>query len=198
MRPAFTADGRCGALNQKDAFTPGAKLAMGALYRAELAHLCRERLGMNIVRDRFSFADADVQAELVNEFSQRRRAIEGYLADVGLSSAEASAYAALATREAKEHVPLPQLVAEWDTRAHDLGLTIKPIGISAPAAEPSRNEVESLKDAAVKAAVERITQTQSTFNDLELIRRTAEEGAASGTLCSAGVVGCGSSGCGIA
>ena len=175
MRPAYTADGRSGALDQRDFFQPNLKLALGALFRAEASHLCEERFGMKVVRDGFAFKIEHVPDTAVEGMSKRRRGIEEHLQESGYTGAKASAIATLATREPKEHVPLPALVAKWENELAELGFGPKEMAQCYNQPLPEREPLETRKADALRIALERVTEQRSAFSDLELIRYVAEE-----------------------
>lgn len=81
--------------------------AIGAAYRAELAHELR-RLGFVIERDREFFRIAGVPMELEKELSKRSAEIREAAQDSGLSSAAAKDVHALATRTDKADNPRAQ------------------------------------------------------------------------------------------
>lgn len=179
-RPAFAADGRVGALDQRSLFQPQLKMALGALFRAEAAFLSEKRFGMKTLRKGFGYEVEGIPANVVDAMSQRRRAIEAHLSEHGLSTARAAAYATLATREAKVHIPLPELLTRWESEFTKLGFGPEQAEGCLNRVCPYTDSIERRQEAALGIALEHSTKHQSYFSDLELIRRVAEEGQGRG------------------
>ena len=114
-------DGTWGALNEKEIFEW--KMALGAVYRAELAAEIKKNLGFGIEADREFFRIMGIPKELEEEFSKRRSQIEAALAEKGLSGGKASEVAALDTRKAKEATDAEVLREEWAKIAGEHGVT---------------------------------------------------------------------------
>ena len=115
------ADGTWGALNEKEIFEW--KLALGAVYRAELSSELNKNLGFETSTDREYFRITGIPKELEEEFSKRRAQIEAALAEKGLSGGKASEVAALDTRKGKEVVEAEILREEWKKIAGEHGIT---------------------------------------------------------------------------
>ncbi len=115
------ADGTWGALNEKELFEW--KMALGAVYRAELSSEINKKLGFGIEADREYFRLAGIPPELEEAFSKRRAQIEAALAGKGLSGGKASEVAALDTRKGKEVVEAEILREEWKKIAAEYGVT---------------------------------------------------------------------------
>lgn len=99
------------------------KMALGAYYRAELAHRLHQ-LGLKTERDGRSFAVSGVPAEVCKEFSRRSAQIEARakeLAAAGITGTKAKEIAALETRRAKESLPGDGLQVDWLARAEGAG-----------------------------------------------------------------------------
>jgi len=115
-------DGTTGSLESKPLYDH--KMIAGAVYRAHLAHLLQERLGLRIVRHGTTFEIADVPKDLCDHFSKRRHQIEMKLGEKGLETAAAAAVAALDTRQAKAAVPpRRELFAQWQQIGAQFGFT---------------------------------------------------------------------------
>lgn len=112
-------DGRVSSLDSRQIMRW--QKAIGAAYRAELAHGLRQ-LGYHVERDGDAFRLAGISREADREFSQRRQQIEARLRELGLSDAKSSENVALETRKAKAELPREQLEAQWTARAQALGL----------------------------------------------------------------------------
>ncbi|MEC4682530.1 MAG: MobF family relaxase [Nitrospirota bacterium] len=119
------ADGTWGALNEKELFEW--KLALGAVYRAELSSELNKNLGFETSADREYFRLDGIPKELEEEFSKRRAQIEAALAGKGLSGGKASEVAALDTRKGKEVVEAEILREEWKKIAGEHGITAESI-----------------------------------------------------------------------
>ncbi len=165
------ADGTTGTILSRPLYV--SKMAAGALFRAELSHLLETRLGLAIERDGASFRVRGVPKPLCDEFSKRRRLIEAELSLRGHDSARAAAAAALDTRDVKTHVPLERLQAVWGELRLSHGFTEE-----SAMALLGRSLVRTVafeRERATKDALTRLTERQSTFSKLDLLRHLAEE-----------------------
>ncbi len=170
-------DGTVGAIESRPFFR--AKMAAGALYRAELAYQLQRQLGISIIRNGALFEVEGVPAELIARFSSRRHAIEEHLAAQGLTGAKASAVAALATRPAKEQAALDTLLREWQSVGPAYGFGPEQLRAVLNRATIGA-DVQPLADQALAEALKRITHQNSHFSHADLIRRVAEEAAGQG------------------
>ncbi len=164
-------DGTTGALFGPSLFR--AKMAAGALFRAELAHLIETEIGLATVRDRSSFRVAGVPQELVEKWSSRRHEIEEALARKGLTSAKAAAVAALDTRGQKVLLPRSELYSRWQNESLAHGFTGQVVEALCHRAHRCDSETEALT--ATRLALARLTAHQSHFSERELVRFAAEE-----------------------
>jgi len=107
------ADGTTGSLKTDDLFR--VKMALGATYRAELAHGLRQELGYKIVpRTKGLFEIAGVPETLRDSQSTRHMEIRDALGhDTALDPAGA-AMAALHTRSTKGHIDREALLKKWN------------------------------------------------------------------------------------
>lgn len=124
---AQRADGSWGAADQGPLLFN--KLALGALFRAELASSLLE-LGLQIERDGSSFRLGAIPEAADSEFSKRRQQIKQAMAERGTSGAKAADTAALATRPGKEALDAIEaelLRADWQQRAAAHGVTSESI-----------------------------------------------------------------------
>jgi len=117
---AQRADDSWGGIQSREIFAR--KMALGAYYRAALAHELRA-LGFEVERDGRSFRLAGMDQRLERRFSKRRSEIEQTLAEAGARSAKASEVAALRTRQRKERLDRAELAARWEQEAAELGVT---------------------------------------------------------------------------
>lgn len=165
-------DGTFGALHTGKLFH--AKMAAGALYRAELSRRLELR-GYAVERTANTFEIRGVPASLVEAFSQRRAEIKRALAERGLSSARAAAVAALDTRSVKEHIAREQLVVQWRQAASE-----HHFGVAAAAALRrsgllrSPRQIRAEMQAAVAEAKNRLSHSASHFSRRDLLRGVAE------------------------
>ena len=104
-------DGTTGSVLSRPFFQQ--KLALGAMYRTELAAGLQRELGITVEPDRVGFHVAGVPRPLCRHFSQRRQQIERQLEERGDSGAVAAKVAALDTRTAKTATPAENLFAVW-------------------------------------------------------------------------------------
>lgn len=163
-------DGTTGTIESRPLYRH--KMAAGALYRAELAHLLGQ-LGLTARREKTWFEVEGVPQALVEEFSKRRREVVAALASRCVDNAAAAAVAALTTRRVKEHVARDELFTAWRATGAAYGFT--PEQVRGLFGNPPQREAVPGADPLVHAAAEKITQRQSHFSRADLVRRTAEE-----------------------
>jgi len=119
---ALRHDGTTGALESSYFYRN--KMIYGALFRAQLAHLLQERLGLRTVRQRDFFAIPGIPKTVADAFTERRPVILAKLAEKGVYSAAAAEVATLETREQKKStLSRSQLVDHWRKKAASLGIT---------------------------------------------------------------------------
>jgi conjugative relaxase-like TrwC/TraI family protein len=160
---ASRADGTFGALSSEELFRN--KMALGALYRAELAQRLSQRLGLRLVAERTWFELVGVPASLITAHSQRRAEIQAALKEYGEDNAIAAKEAALRTRRAKDLVPRAELSRRWRELAAEHGFI--------PDRDLVRGPVPGRLNPA--RAVAEITEGQSYLGERELVRRVAEQ-----------------------
>lgn len=160
------------------------KLAAGAVYRAELSNQLEKRLGVVLERRQSWFEVQGIPAELIDDFSKRREQVEKALSDRGATGAKAAAKLALATRQAKEHLPRAELLPEWQEVGRRLGFTSENVN-SLMGRQLPRQDLAARVGACIRAAAERITRQESHFPERELVRRAAEEAQTMGIPASA-------------
>jgi conjugative relaxase-like TrwC/TraI family protein len=112
-------DGTSGTIQSRLFFQH--KLLLGSIYQTELAHGLQQRLGLRIEPARVGFHIVGVPKELCRAFSARRQQIEQWLQARAETGSVASKQAALATRAAKQAVPLAELEWQWRRLAQDYG-----------------------------------------------------------------------------
>ena len=169
------ADGTWGALNEKEIFEW--KMALGAVYRAELASEIEKNLGIGIEADREYFRLAGIPSELEEEFSKRRTQIEAALASKGLSGGKASEVAALDTRKGKEVVEAEILREEWTEIAAEYGVTAESIQTLRSLEKESKHDSFSLD---WPELFRKLTATEAIFQEKDLFRISGVAGSQSG------------------
>jgi conjugative relaxase-like TrwC/TraI family protein len=158
------------------------RLAAGYLYEAQLRQELTQRLGLEWTEPVKGMAELErVPEETIRAFSTRRQSLVEHMEALGTEGFAAARVAALATREAKEQIDLPQLREDWQARAAEHGLGRRELEALVPerARMPCRVECEQL--AAHLLAPDGLTATQTTFTMPELVRAVAGrliEGAA--------------------
>lgn len=159
------------------------KMAAGAIYRVQLATELQKRLEVPIEQKKSWFEVSHVPKELVEHFSKRRQAIEAALGSRGLESASAAAFAALATREAKELVPSREdLFSRWRGESLRIGVQGSP-STESPSRTRKLNPKRELTDA-ISAAVAHLSTFESHFAKRDLVRQTAERAQGKGLTAS--------------
>jgi len=150
------------------------KMALGALYRAQLAYELEERLGLEIERDRFSFQVKGIAKEVCEHYSKRRAAIEKELGAKGLESAVAAAIAAKESREIKEVVPpRATLFRQWREEVERVfGLTSD--HARALKGKAANHFLAKTGSDALTEALVNLTVQESHFTATEFTRRLAE------------------------
>ena len=199
---AVRADGTTGALESKAFYE--SKMAVGALYRAELSGRLQE-LGYQIEPSEEAFEITGVPQSLIKEMSKRRAEIETALENRGDEGARAAAFAALDTRTVKEHIAREILVEQWREVAegHDFGPeAVRSLRSPAPQQEakpsqqgaipdlfqesarqgkPSAETLPHVFDDALRQLVEigldRVMAHNSHFGELDLVAAVAHESA---------------------
>ena len=174
------ADGTTGAFDGRPLFYRHMKMAVGALFRAELS---KELAALGLVSYRPTRTNGklaswfELQAvpfELVSEFSKRRQQIEKWLRETGRSGAKAAERAALVTRAKKETITRDERFPAWQDTGLQFGFSKQCAEKAFLEASPSRIEKEQPKTV-VERAISRITSERAHFSRLELLRFSAEE-----------------------
>jgi conjugative relaxase-like TrwC/TraI family protein len=125
------------------------RLAAGYLYEASLRHELARDLGVRWTETVKGMAEIEgLPEETLRAFSTRRRALGELMEALGTSGFAASRVAALATRERREVVDLPELRRSWLARAAEMGLGAEELRAlldrELVSREPDRIEVEEL------------------------------------------------------
>jgi conjugative relaxase-like TrwC/TraI family protein len=142
---------------------------LGAFYRAELAREV-QTLGYNVrlTHNDGRFELAHLSREHIEAFSNRTRAIDRQLKDLGKDRATASArereLATLTSRKGKNQIDRDELLQEWKTRSDTLGIDYTPdVARILSDAERQRRITD-----AVKFAIEHLAERQSLVRHEEL------------------------------
>jgi conjugative relaxase-like TrwC/TraI family protein len=163
------ADGEWRALDG-EAILRTYRLAAGYLYEAELRHELTRRLGLSWREPAKGMGELErVPEEAVRAFSTRRQSLVEHMEAFGTVGFSAARIAALATREAKEEVDLPQLRRKWERRAAEHGLGRRELRAlsSGPVRTHARVNHEEL--APRLFAIDGLTAKRSTFTMPQLV-----------------------------
>ncbi|AIA31561.1 MobF family relaxase [Leptospirillum ferriphilum] len=173
------ADGTWGALNEKEIFEW--KMALGAVYRAELAGEMVKELGFGIEADREYFRLAGIPPELEEEFSKRRAQIETALKEKGWAGGKAAEVAALDTRKGKDATDAEVLRDQWTKIAGEYGVTAESLQSLRSLEKESNHDSLSLDRPEL---FRKLTALEAVFQEKDLFR-------AAGVACSQGGRGLG-------
>lgn len=170
------ADGKWRSIESLHLFE--SKMGAGAVYRSALA-IELQKLGYEIAstdRDG-AFEIAGVSPEAIHEFSTRRQEIVESLMSRGLSGPEASAQAALMTRNSKTPENRSELGQEWSERASAIGFDASRLVDQAR----ERGDVSQATTAgdiarALRNALSRLSDQEAAFKHADLVRWTLANG----------------------
>lgn len=96
--------------------------AIGAVYRAELAHQLQANLGLEVERKGAAFEICGVPDKIIKAFSKRKEDMKLRAAELGFSSAKAMDIIAHRTRAAKNNnLSFPELQRDWQEEARSYG-----------------------------------------------------------------------------
>lgn len=171
MNVGVRPDGTTGTVVSRDFYQH--KMTAGAIYRAQLAFLLHNRLGLESTRCRTWFELVGVSSPLCDFFSKRRQQIEAKLGELGVETASAAAFATLATRSVKSLVlPRKELFNKWRADARDQGVSFEEFKTQRV---PSKltGDHKAYREALAEA-VAVVTQQQAYFSEKDLLRRTME------------------------
>lgn len=107
-------DGTTGAILSKPCYN--AKMALGALYRVELASELK-RLGLQIIEKDSLIEVVGVPERVIRAFSKRREQIEESLSSIAHPSAADAARAAIETRQVKKETSRSEIFKQWREEA---------------------------------------------------------------------------------
>ncbi len=151
------------------------QLALGAMYRAELAASLLE-MGLQIERDGSSFRLVAIPEAADLEFSKRRQQIKQAMAERGTSGAKAADMAALATRKGKEVLDAGLLQEDWQQRAAQHGVTSESIEAARMQVLAQAQDADAQAPALVYDRAEvfkSLTLGESTFDEAAIWREVA-------------------------
>lgn len=154
------------------------KMAAGTVYRAALA-VRLEALGFETERTHADgrFEISAIPEPVVGLFSTRRQQIESKLAQWEGEGAATSARAALMTRTSKKNADLPQLRAEWNRAAQDLGFdAAATLAAHAPRLQPNEPGTIPHADDALRRAIDRLSEHEAVFTHADLVAAVLAEG----------------------
>lgn len=170
------ADGKWRSIESLHLFE--SKMGAGAVYRSALA-IELQKLGYEIAstdRDG-AFEIAGVSPEAIHEFSTRRQEIVESLMGRGLSGPEASAQAALMTRNSKTPENRAELGQEWSERASAIGFDASRLVDQArERGDVSRAATAGDIARALRNAISRLSDQEAAFKHSDLVRWTLANG----------------------
>lgn len=166
-------EGKTSALETKQVYL--AKMAAGALYRAELAYQLERRLGLfaELRSKDTSFDLRGVPKELCDMFSTRRSEVLDLMEAKGLSGPVAASYAALETRAAKIHISREELFQQSRAVGKEFGWSMEEAHALMKGPQKERDHGDVLKQVC-EEATSKITEQAACFRERDLLRRVAE------------------------
>ena len=172
-------DGTTGAIDSRFLFQKRMKMALGAMFRAELAKEIGKELGLETYRPergrkkkQASWWELRGVAEhVVTAMSKRRQQIERWLKAHGLSGAKSSEKAAVATREGKKQHTWQELNDGWAKQGEELGFgRAEAEGLFAGRAQAKNS---SPAEDVAKRAIAELEKTKARFTQNEVLEATA-------------------------
>jgi len=184
---AIRPDGSIGAWDARRLFRGGMKHTLGALFRAEFSRELRE-LGIGThrpekeekPREKAWWFELDaVPKSLCDEMSKRRKAVEKWMRQRGLTGTKAAQLATLETREKKQAFSQQELDQAWSELGRQHGFGQVEVQQAFEVFDPVDQEAQAR--ASLERAVAKLTKERARFSDLELLRFTAEEAQSTGS-----------------
>ena len=173
LNACVRADGSTGAILTKEIFR--LKMIAGLIYRQELGHQLRKRLGVDLQAKKTWLEIAGIPEAVMEMFSKRRKEVLDYLAKMGKDDAVSAAYAAKVTRQSKKLVPRRELFQEWSRQAREEhGFTHESFADLCKPYRPCRSPI------GLQAAIDTLLKDQSYFTDRQFLRRVLERNQATG------------------
>lgn len=154
------------------------KMAAGAIYRAELAHLLQQRLGLALERVQSWFELQDFSREtgkyqgLMNHWSTRRQEIEAHEPH-NAREAQAVAYA---TRAEKQELPArSRLFTQWQETGREYGFGAEQAQKLVKASREQTSVTQKFQEwRTIREAASRVVRSESHFARRDLVRFMAE------------------------
>lgn len=166
-------DGTTGSIVTKEIFR--LKMIAGLIYRQELGHLLKRRLGLSLRQERSWFSVDGISKSLITRFSSRRIEILAHLERMGKSDAVSAALAAKATRKEKERAPRNDLFEEWGRIAREeFGFTHENAAALCGSYQPCR------KPLGLASSIDDLLRQGNFFTERQLLRRMLERNQATG------------------
>lgn len=125
INACLRADGTTGTIRSRDLYEH--KMAAGAVFHLELAHLLFKELGLVTVRDKdnpWTFKLPGVSEELCQEQSKRSEEILKLAIEAGWDSPQVRSRLAIASRKPKGHVELSDCSHKWQETGQAFGFGI--------------------------------------------------------------------------
>ena len=154
------------------------RLAAGYLYEAHLRSELSRRLGVRWTEPVKGMAEIEgVPEEAIRAFSTRRQSVVEHMEAMGSSGFAAARVAALATRERKQAIELPELREAWIVRAAEMGLGANELR-SILGRDPAARDMLDLP----AIATEDLTARQTIVTAPDLVRAVAGAGRDGATV----------------
>lgn len=170
LNAALRADGTPGALYTKPLYQH--KMAAGAVYRAELARVLHETLGLTLRASEFGFELHGVPKRVMDFFSKRRAEIDAAVNKYGWKSPRVSELAALSTRSTKDRAPQASLHAHWRLQTRKLGFSSDSATSLLSRARPLEHlEIPELIDESVRECARELAETKGQFYERDLLAK---------------------------
>jgi conjugative relaxase-like TrwC/TraI family protein len=197
MNIGVRADGKTSALETHDLFRM--RLTAGAYYRAEVARLSKEELGLRFERIEKNCIELWGRVkELCAHWSTRSKEIDEYVKEHGISNGgKGKAFACTETRSKKDmERSREENLQRWKEEAKEMGHTYDSLyqsmrreSLLQKAKDPHLSLTEKERKEAVKAEItatvkERLFKEQSHFTQVKLAQTVAEESQLSGLTIS--------------
>jgi conjugative relaxase-like TrwC/TraI family protein len=159
-------DGRTRSIVSKPIFKN--KMLLGAMYRAYLAQLLYEKLGLVAERKGTAFELTGVPEDLMQHYSKRRQEVCLDMIRKGRSGGKAAAKSAIETRRTKKNVrPREELFAEWQAINEQFGFNSEAL---AALLNPVKSDLTRFIPNILQTALDNLTQNVSHFTAHEFFR----------------------------
>ncbi|MBI4242510.1 MAG: conjugative relaxase, partial [Planctomycetes bacterium] len=152
------------------------KMALGALYRAQLAYELT-RLGYSLeTKQDALFEIKGVPQNLMEAMSTRRQEIESAIEKFGFKGAAGAAKATLNTRKNKQAIEREALKPTWQAMAKEYGFHPESIIPKGPLLNKKEVKLEEIAKASLLSAAQHLTERESQFTWGDLMRSAAHYG----------------------